>query len=99
MRYYCPNCWKDYWNEDFKICPGCGYNIKAHNDKDYTDKLLNALNHRAGDIRHWAIMVLAQRKEKKAIPYLEKIVGESTDPSLARAAKEAIQQIGSSLPG
>ena len=95
MRYYCPSCWQDYWEEDFEICPKCGYNIKAHNDQDYVDKLLNALNHRAGEVRHWVIMILVQRKEKRAIPCLEKLAEESKDPSLARAAEEAIVKINS----
>ena len=93
MRYYCPNCWTDFWDEDFEVCPDCGYNIKAHNNKDYCDKLLNALSHRAGEVRHWVIMVLVQRKEKRAIPYLEKLLEETKDPSLARAAEEAIGKI------
>ena len=93
MRYYCPRCWKDYWDEDFKICPVCGYNIKTHKDKDYVDKLLGALNHPAGDLRHWVIMILAQRKEKRAIPYLEKLQCESKDSLLIKAAEEAIMRI------
>ena len=93
MRYYCPNCWKDCWDEDFEVCPKCGYNIKEHNNKDYVDKLLNALNHRAGKVRHWVIMVLVQRKEKRAVPYLEKLRKETKDPSLVRAAEEAIKKI------
>jgi len=96
VRYYCPNCWKDYWDEDFEVCPECGYNIKAHNDKDYVDKLLNALNHRAGEVRHWVIMILVQRKEKQAIPYLEKLTKESRDLSLVKAAEEAIVKINTS---
>lgn len=93
MRYYCPGCWNDFWDKDVEVCPACGYNIRAHNDKDYVDKLLNALTHRAGEIRHWAIMVLARKKEKRAIPYLEKLAEESSDPSLAKAAEEALLQI------
>jgi len=93
VRYYCPNCWKDFWDEDFEVCPDCGYNIKAHNNKDYVDKLLNALNHRAGEVRHWVIMVLVQRKEKRAVPYLEKLRKETKDPSLVRAVEEAIKKI------
>lgn len=93
MRYYCPRCWKDFWNEDFEVCPECGYNVKAHNDKDYVDKLLSALTHPSGDVKHWVIMILVQRKEKRAIPYLEKLKRHSKDPSLVKAAQEAIIEI------
>lgn len=93
MRYYCPGCWKDFWNEDFEVCPECGYNAKAHNDKDYVDKLLSALTHPSGDVKHWVIMILVQRKEKRAIPYFEKLKRQTKDPSLVRAAQEAIIKI------
>jgi hypothetical protein len=93
VRYYCPNCWKDYWVEDFKTCPECGYSIKKHNDKSYVDKLLNALNHRAGEVRLFVIMILVQRKEKRAIPYLDKLSKETKDPSLVKAALEAVMRI------
>jgi hypothetical protein len=38
-------------------------------------------------------MVLVQRKEKRAVPYLEKLRKETKDPSLVRAAEEAIKKI------
>jgi hypothetical protein len=38
-------------------------------------------------------MILVQRKEKRALPYLEKLCKETKDPSLARAADEAIKKI------
>ena len=93
MRYYCPNCWQDFWEDDFKICPKCGYDIKDFDNKDYVDRLINALEHRAGEVKHWIIMILVQRKEKRAVPYLEKLCKETKDPSLMRAAKEAIKTI------
>ncbi|HPN55878.1 MAG TPA: hypothetical protein PLD92_03425, partial [Candidatus Omnitrophota bacterium] len=57
MRYYCPSCWQDFWEEKFETCPKCGYSIKADSEKDYVDRLLNALNHPSGDVRHWVIMI------------------------------------------
>jgi Zn ribbon nucleic-acid-binding protein len=93
MRYYCPNCRQDFWDVDFKECPKCGYHIKDFEKKDYVDKLINALGHHAGEVQHWVIMILAQRKEKRAIPYLEKLQRESKDPSLVKVAKEAISKI------
>jgi len=93
MRYYCPNCWQDFWNEDFTECPKCGYHIKDFEKKDYTDKLINALGHHSGEVSHWVIMILAQMKEKRAISGLEKLASESKDPSLVKAAKDAIRKI------
>jgi hypothetical protein len=93
MRYYCPNCRQDFWNVDFNECPKCRYHIKNFEKKDYVDKLINALGHHAGEVKHWVIMILAQRKGKRAIPYLEKLQCNSKDPSLVKAAREAIKKI------
>jgi HEAT repeat protein len=93
VRYYCPNCWQDFWEENFKVCPNCGYDVKDFDDKDYVDKLIVALQHRAGDVIHWVIMILEQKKEKRALPYLEKLLRDTKDPSLARAAEVAIKKI------
>jgi len=97
MRYYCPNCWKDFWEEKFEICPQCGYSSTADGEKDYVDKLLNALKHPSGDVRHWAVMILAMRKERRAIGPLKKVILESKDPSLITAAKDAITKTCSDL--
>ncbi|MCX5637074.1 MAG: hypothetical protein NTX52_05190 [Planctomycetota bacterium] len=40
-----------------------------------------------------AAKVLVQQKEKRAIPYLKKLARESKDPSLAKAAGEAVIKI------
>lgn len=93
MRYYCPNCWADFWEHNPNVCPKCHYDIAHHDERDYVDKLLMALNHRVGEIQHWAIMILAKRKERRAIPYLEQLLQTTKDPSLARAAEEAVRQI------
>ena len=51
------------------------------------DKLMNALGHHSGEVKHWVIMILAQMKERQAIPYLEKLQRESKDLSLVKAAQ------------
>jgi len=96
MRYYCPNCWKDFWGDDFDVCPVCGYNTNEYNNKDYVDKLINALNHPSGDIQHWAIMILTHRKETRAVPHLKRLLKKTKDPSLAKLAEKAIESINSS---
>ena len=93
MRYYCPNCWKDFWEKDFAVCPACGYSKKEHGEKDYIERVIGALKHPAGEIGHLAVAILEQRCEKRAIPYLEKLAKASNDPSLVKAAREAIAKI------
>jgi len=57
------------------------------------NKLINALGHHSGEVKHWVIMILVQMKERQAIPRLEKLLRESKDPSLVKSAKEAIRKI------
>lgn len=92
MRYYCPNCWHDFWENDFRVCPDCGFDLVNLDQQDFTDRLIGALNHRVGETRYLAVTILAKRKEKRAIPHLEKIA-EGKDPVLAKAAREAIKKI------
>jgi hypothetical protein len=92
MRYYCPNCWKDFWEQNFEKCPNCGYDTKKSKN-DYIDRLINALNHPSGDIRNFALYLLVEKKAKRAIPYLETLAVESGDPSLVKATKEAIMKL------
>jgi len=92
VRYYCQNCWQDFWENDFTVCPKCGFDTINLDKQDFTDKLINALNHRAGEIRHLAVTILAERKEKRAVSSLERIA-KGRDPSLAKAAREAIRKI------
>ena len=44
MMYYYPNCWEDFWNEDFEICPKCVYNIKDFDYKDYEEEEIRKIN-------------------------------------------------------
>lgn len=99
MRYYCPNCWADFWEHNPDACPHCHYDMGQHDEKDYVDKLLAALNHRVGEVRHWAIMILAMRKERRAIPHLKRLRRTAGDPLVARAAEEAIRRIESGRSG
>jgi len=92
MQYCCPNCWQ-FYNEKNVICPNCGYNAGKYDEMDYTDKLINALNHRAGDIKYRIISILTEQKEKRALPYLKKLAENSKDPLLAKTAETAVGKI------
>ena len=93
VTHYCPDCWKDLGNDDPPVCPECGFKITDFYKENYSQKLINALDHPVIEIRHWAIMVLAQKKERRAIFYLRRIQRDSKDPLLVRAAKKAIVEI------
>lgn len=93
MYFFCPECKSSFYNKDYDLCPECGYNIKKYKKTSYDDKLINSLNHKSGEIQHLAINILVQKKVKKAIPYLKKIIKTTKDPMLKLKAKDAIKRI------
>jgi hypothetical protein len=70
VRYYCPECWRDF-NDDFDICPFCGCNIrKFYETKDYSEKLINALNSPQPGTPERAAMLLGKLRDAGAVKAL-----------------------------
>ncbi len=95
MYFFCPRCNASFYNKDYDICPECGFNIKRYKKSDYITKLIKSLNHRSGEIKNFSINILAEKKVKKAIPYLKKIIKKTNDPLLKINAINAIKKINS----
>ncbi len=99
MRHYCPNCWKDFWGDKPEACPFCGYSFADYHSKDYTEKLINALQHPSSDVKQWAIMILTLRKEKKALGRLKQLRNRTSNCLLRKKVEEAIKAIQSDSLG
>jgi HEAT repeat protein len=93
-RYFCPACWRDF-AEDLARCPHCGLDIRAAwNSKDYVDKLIAALQHPEPTTPVRAAYILGRLRATRAVGPLIKLVERTTDPYAAKAAVEALGQIG-----
>lgn len=94
MRYYCPGCWRDF-GEDRATCPHCGLDIHAFWDsKDYVEKLILALNHPEPTTPVRAAELLGRLRASQAIEPLTRLVGESGDVFVVRAAIRALAAVG-----
>jgi HEAT repeat protein len=61
----CPNCFKEI-APGIEVCPACGERIAALSGRDYTAKLVHALDHPLADVRMRAIIALGLRGEAPA---------------------------------
>jgi HEAT repeat protein len=73
LIYYCPNCWSEV-KEDEKICQKCNADIETLEQRDYFEKLVNALNHSERTTRLRAAYVLGELRDRRAIKPFAKVV-------------------------
>jgi HEAT repeat protein len=94
MVRFCPNCWRMV-KEAVEACPACGHRPKLSDEESYEDKLLAALEHPVADVRMVAVEVLGQRRSRRAVPALFKLlVDEEADFYLLRQVVKALATIG-----
>jgi soluble P-type ATPase len=94
MRFFCPKCWSDY-PEDAARCPTCGLDILTFwRGKNYVEKLIAALDHPEAETPERAARILGNLGEEGAVESLIKLVSKTEDVYVARAAVEALAQIG-----
>jgi soluble P-type ATPase len=94
MRYYCPQCWKDFV-EDMTYCPYCSLNIaEFFKGKDYVERLIVALDHPEPETPMRAAFILGRLQDERAVEPLIKLIGATQDVYIARAAVEALSRMG-----
>jgi len=94
MRFFCPKCWSDF-PTDAARCPNCGQDIPTlWRGKSYVEKLIAALNHPEPETSERAARILGNLREELAIGDLIKLVNTTQDVYVARAAVEALAEIG-----
>ena len=94
MRFYCPRCWRDF-AKDVPICPHCGLYIREFwKSRDYMEKLIISLHHPQKETPIRAAWLLGQLKDAQAVPSLIDLVEKTNDIYIARAAVQALGEIG-----
>lgn len=94
MTFYCPKCWSEVAAE-VASCPSCGALIQqVLAEQDYVDKLIAALKHPEPTTPIRAAWILGERKERRAVEPLSRLVHECRDPFIVEAAVEALGKIG-----
>jgi HEAT repeat protein len=92
MIYYCTNCWSEI-DKSVLICPFCNANQNESGNENYITKLIRALDHPEPSTPIRVAGILAQLKEKKAIPYLVKRLKIEKDPYIIEAFVNALVKI------
>ena len=94
MTFYCTHCWRAV-PESATVCPHCRDDIAARQARaDYADKLIAALHHPEPTTPVRAAWILGQRRERKAVEPLCRVVRESNDTFIVESAVCALGKIG-----
>ncbi|GAN32500.1 MAG: hypothetical protein DYG83_15670 [Candidatus Brocadia sp. AMX2] len=93
MTFFCPTCWKEIKGID-TICPFCGADISEYANKDFEEKLINALRHRERETVQRAVYILGRRKSIKAVHPLLKLFKQTDNTLLKIGILNALNEIG-----
>lgn len=92
ITFFCPLCWKEIREND-NTCPCCGTNISAHKNKDFEDKLINALRHPERETVQRAVYILGRLKSIKAVQPLLKLFQQTDNIFLKMEILNTLNEI------
>lgn len=93
MTFFCPVCWKEIKETD-GICPFCGADISEYVNKDFEEKLINALRHPERETVQWAVYILGKLKSTKAVKHLLALFKQTNNTFLKIGILAALNEIG-----
>jgi HEAT repeat protein len=93
IHYFCPFCWAEISSGE-KICPKCGGNTEEWDEKSFTEKLINSLNHPERSTIYRACYILGERGERVAVKPLIDLLNRTSDYFLMEEIVEALGKIG-----
>jgi HEAT repeat protein len=92
MTFYCPICWSEVPKDD-PTCRNCGADLASADARPIIEKLCSALSHPEPQTAVRAAWILGERREKRAVAELIRVLEASSDGFLAEAAAEALGKI------
>jgi HEAT repeat protein len=93
ITYFCPFCWNEIKETD-KVCPYCHSELSGYYNKNFEEKLINALNHPERETARRAAYILGRLKSANAVKKLVELFGLTTDPYIKMEILEALYNIG-----
>ncbi len=93
MTFFCPVCWKEIKGND-RICPYCGADISDYENKDFEQKLINALRHPERETVQRAIYILGKLKSMKSVQPLIKLFQQTNNTFLKIEILSTLNEIG-----
>lgn len=93
MTFFCPICWKEIKGIN-RICPCCGADTSGYEDKDFEEKLINALRHPERDTVQRAVYILGRLKSIKAAKSLLALFKQTDNIFLKIEILNTLNEIG-----
>ncbi|GAB61676.1 MAG: HEAT repeat domain-containing protein [Candidatus Jettenia sp.] len=93
MTFFCPLCWKEIKEIDL-ICPFCGADILEYVNKDFEEKLVNALRHPERETVRRAIHILGKLKSTKAVRPIIKLFKQTDNTFLKMEILNTLNEVG-----
>lgn len=93
MTFFCPVCWKEI-REDDRICPHCGSAVSEHENKDFEEKLINALKHPERETVQRAVYILGKLKSVKSVRPLIKLFQQTNNTFLKIEILNTLNEVG-----
>jgi HEAT repeat protein len=93
IHYFCPFCWNEI-SKDEKTCPLCSGNIEEWDEKGFTEKLIDSLNHSERSTVYRACYILGEMRERVSIKPLIDLLNKTNDYFLMEEIVEALGKIG-----
>ncbi|HZU68755.1 MAG TPA: HEAT repeat domain-containing protein [Ktedonobacteraceae bacterium] len=90
---FCPKCWAANVI-DATTCEQCNESFAQNEPVFFDQKLLWALQHPIPETRELAAILLGQRRERQAIPFLMSRFSEETDIGVLCAICKALGELG-----
>ena len=90
--YYCPNCWEEIPPGTI-TCPHCHQPVGADAEKEFFDKVVDALRHPIPSKAAFAAQVLGKTGDPRGVDPLLQVVERSRDPELQEAAIRALGRL------
>ncbi|MGE5444395.1 MAG: HEAT repeat domain-containing protein [Ignavibacteriales bacterium] len=93
IHYFCPFCWSEV-SKDKKTCPRCSRNIEEWDEKSFTEKLTDSLNHSERSTVYRVCCILGERREQVAVRPLIDLLNKTHDYFLMGEIVESLGKIG-----
>lgn len=93
MTFFCPVCWKEIKATD-RICPSCSADISEYENKDFEEKLINALRHTERETVQRAVYILGRLKSVKALQPLFDLFRQTDNTFLKIEILNTLNEIG-----
>jgi HEAT repeat protein len=93
MTFFCPLCWREIREID-RSCPFCHADIAEFGNRNFEEKLINALKHPERETVHRAVYILGKLKSIKAVKPIIRLFKQTENTFLKMRILSTLHEIG-----